>query len=493
MSARKTTKMSNTSQEDTEDYWNKSSEFRKFNFDDEEDEDNLEVTNWDGSSTNSGRPNAQPTQKPKPVNTATATSARAFPRKPGSASQSVKYSVRGGTSLSNSSVSPLETSKTEAQGASTTVIAKLETERNTLKRQLTQAKRERATAPSKQETLKRFMLGEPVVLELYRSVEDKTGLLDSAIRRHDGNAILAVTLFMRNTLKRELFSKELMSRPVAVDHYCSYLQATSEIEELHEILMVLGRTEEAAMLKYRHCLKCARSPEVRMNALKDCIKYYFDSDPRLVNETREIQDQVSLLNRQNIIDDSDKKTQESEKPSIFKTHPRRENLSNKSLITTLYYCCYYHWGEPEGILSSPQSIRIEYKVSEKAFIYQAVAALCRMRKWRDLEQVLTIPKSLFRGPRLHAVIGFDKVVDVLSKNLAPPDAIQKYCAEIETSESRLEMAEKLRCHKVVIDTLVYQKDRQRLMNYLNQIPDANQHMRQYLLSESRKPDIKWKN
>nr|XP_039260826.1 spermatogenesis-defective protein 39 homolog [Styela clava] len=493
MSARKATKPSNASQEDSEDYWNKSA-LTKFNFDDEEDEDTIEVTNWDGSSANPDRPHSQTSQKTKASTIATAVSARAFRGKTGSASQSVKFSARGGASMSNSVVSPLESSKNETpQGVSTTVLAKLETERNTLRKQLTQAKRERATAPSKQETLKRFMLGESVVKELYRSVEDKTALLDAAIRRHDGNAILSITLFMRNTLKRELFSKELMSRPVAVDHYCAYLQAISEIEELHEILMVLGRTEEAAMLKYRHCLKCARSPEVRMNALKDCIKYYFDSDPRLANETREIQDQVSLLNRQNIIDDNDSKTQESEKPSVFKTHPRRENLTNKSVITTLYYCCYYHWGEPEGILSSPQSIKNEYRVAEKAFVYTAIAALCRMRKWRDLEQVLTIPKSLFRGPRLHAVMGFDKVVDVLSKNLAPPDAIQKYCAEIETSDVRLEMAQKLKCHKVVIDTLVYQKDRQRLMSYLNYIPDTNQHMRQYLLSESRKPETKWKN
>lgn len=70
----------------------------------------------------------------------------------------------------------------------------------------------------------------------------------------------------------ELFSKELMSRPTAVDHYCAYLRGTLEIEELHEILTILGRTEEAAMLKYRHCLRCAKSAEVRRDSLKDCVK-----------------------------------------------------------------------------------------------------------------------------------------------------------------------------------------------------------------------------
>jgi len=49
-----------------------------------------------------------------------------------------------------------------------------------------------------------------------------------------------------------------------------------------------------------------------------------------------------------------------------------------------------------------------------------------LRRWRDLETYLTAPKSLFRSARLQAVIGFDRVVDVLSKNHAPPDVSIAY-------------------------------------------------------------------
>ena len=70
------------------------------------------------------------------------------------------------------------------------------------------------------------------------------------------------------------FSKELMSRPVAVDHYCTYLQAAGEIDELHETLSALGRTEEAAMLKYKQCLSStsASAPQIRTSGLQDCVK-----------------------------------------------------------------------------------------------------------------------------------------------------------------------------------------------------------------------------
>ena len=73
----------------------------------------------------------------------------------------------------------------------------------------------------------------------------------------------------------EIFSKELMNRPVAVDHYCAYLKEAGEIDELHETLSALGRTEEAAMLKYRQCLTstASASTDIRALGLRDCIKY----------------------------------------------------------------------------------------------------------------------------------------------------------------------------------------------------------------------------
>jgi len=107
--------------------------------------------------------------------------------------------------------------------------------------------------------------------------------------------------------------------------------------------------------------------------------------------------------------------------------------------------------------------------------------------------MLTAPRSLFRASHLSAIIGFEKVVDVLSKNLAPGDILSKYCAEIENQDKKLEWAKKLKCYKVVIDTLVQQRNRQGMLRYLDEIPTQDQHMRQYLTSMAKNSDIKWKN
>nr|XP_002128413.1 spermatogenesis-defective protein 39 homolog [Ciona intestinalis] len=483
-------------------YWN-SSVLSPFNFnDDEENEDSIDVITWDGTNTSvssKSQPNikSQPTasvhgtQATAPVHGTHVTSARYTPRKAYN-STTTKLDQPRPTPDTRSITDVVNDKK---NSPTTTDIVKLESEVATLRRQLTQAKRDRAVAPSKSDTLRRIMVGEACLLELYKSKEDKCSLLDAAIERFDGNAIVAATLFMRDTLKRDLFSKELMRRGAAVDHYCAYLRAAGEVDELHETLSAIGLTEEAAVLKYRQCLTNTSSttPEIRASGLKDCIKYYFDSDIRLANETSAIQEQISLMRRQSVVDDGDKASQASGQVPVFKSHPRKECITHKSVVTTLYYFCYYHWGEAEGLLSSPTSLRNEHKIAEKQFVFTAIAALCKMRRWRDLENLLTTPRTLFRNSRLHANIGFDKVVDVLSKNLAPPDALAKYCAEVESVDKRLELSVRLKCHKVAIDTIIHLRDRQQLMSYLDQIPQSNQHMRQYLTNNVRSQEIKWRN
>ena len=47
-----------------------------------------------------------------------------------------------------------------------------------------------------------FLPRQPVVLEWYRSMEDKKRLLHEAILTHDGNTIITVILFIQKTLSK---------------------------------------------------------------------------------------------------------------------------------------------------------------------------------------------------------------------------------------------------------------------------------------------------
>ena len=48
-----------------------------------------------------------------------------------------------------------------------------------------------------------------------RSFKDKVDLLDEALRLHDGDAVLAVTLFAQRTLNRNKFLELIVTRPQA--------------------------------------------------------------------------------------------------------------------------------------------------------------------------------------------------------------------------------------------------------------------------------------
>lgn len=50
--------------------------------------------------------------------------------------------------------------------------------------------------PPAMETVTKILLGHPYSLELYRSLKSKTELLDAAIAIGDGNAMLAVRLWI---------------------------------------------------------------------------------------------------------------------------------------------------------------------------------------------------------------------------------------------------------------------------------------------------------
>ena len=51
--------------------------------------------------------------------------------------------------------------------------------------------------------------------QTHRSFKDKVDLLDEALKLHDGDAILAVTLFAQKTLNRNKFLELIVTRPAA--------------------------------------------------------------------------------------------------------------------------------------------------------------------------------------------------------------------------------------------------------------------------------------
>ncbi|XP_054758201.2 spermatogenesis-defective protein 39 homolog [Lytechinus pictus] len=387
-----------------------------------------------------------------------------------------------------SSASIDETTKKDTR-PSMTEVAKLQAEIHALHRKIKSLEKSRWSALPVADTVSRIITGERYSLEPYKSLKDKMTLLDAAIGFHDGNAIIAIVMFLKKTLSKTIFHQELSKRPEAVNQYISFLKSyQSKEESVAAELGALGRVEEAALWRYKLASQ-TELPQQRLTRIMDCNSMYFQRKESLATENEIIKEQVLLLNKQLQIEPRDQRYQiEGRFP--FRELPRKTSLYFQPVITTLFYCCLYHYASQESDMSNPQTLKREFNLSDKQFLFQALLARAKLKDWTQVEALLT-SKNWLGKAKMKAAVTFSQVVYILVTVKAPTEIIAKYMMFIEDKESRIAMATKFKIHVVVIDTLAQLKDRQRLLAYRPQCINtpADTHFEIVL----RNTDHKWKN
>ncbi|XP_062351205.1 spermatogenesis-defective protein 39 homolog isoform X2 [Cinclus cinclus] len=322
-------------------------------------------------------------------------------------------------------------------------------------------------------------------LERFRSLQDKLLLLDEAVAGHDGNVITAVLIFLKRTLRREILFRELEVRQVALCHLIHFLREMGEQKFLLDLLRFLDRTEEVALSQYREHLNI-QDVEKRREFLKGCIGLPFSAE-----DTSHIQDHYTLLERQIIIEANDRHLEMAGQSELFRKYPRKASILNMPLVTTLFYSCFYHYTEAEGMFSSPTNLKKTFKIPDKQYVLTALAARAKLRAWGDVDALLTT-KNWLGYTKKKAPIGFHRVVEILQRNNAPVQVLQEYVRLVEDVETRLNLASKYKCHDVVIETYRDLKDRVQLTAYKCKVErgSAEEEKIQSILSNMQ---IRWKN
>ncbi|XP_071962749.1 spermatogenesis-defective protein 39 homolog isoform X2 [Antedon mediterranea] len=441
------------------------------------------ANNFPKTGTNKGKP-SQPEPKPEQPKPTQTSASKSYHKK------SASLTIVGTKNLSkptSSSASSLESAVKRDSKLSHTEVSKLYAEVTSLKRKLQSSERSRWDAPKVSDTIIRMVMGEPFSLEMYKSLPDKLTLLDSAIEYHDGNSITAIVLFLKKTLKNSIFISELRKRPVAINHYAVYLRSMGDEEVLASQLQTLGRKEEAAMCRYRLTLQ-ESSPQARYQSMKKCTDLYFEGYKILHRETVLLREQCSLLNKQILIEGADSKASRERKPP-FADCPKEAELYFLPLITTLYYCCKYHFNQSQSSISSPESLVKEFNMSEKQYVMTAAKACANQRKWADLETLLAPKKWIMKTKK--PTVGFDRIVGILLKAKAPNDILQKYMLMMDDATKRLETAKKYKIHSVVIETLKQMRDLRGLQNYRTEVKYGSSEDIQ-LQTLLKNTSIKWK-
>ncbi|XP_053634170.2 spermatogenesis-defective protein 39 homolog isoform X2 [Cherax quadricarinatus] len=336
------------------------------------------------------------------------------------------------------------------------------------------------------DTVNRILLGQPYSLECYRSHEDKLALLDTALSTMDGSAILATLLHMKNTVKKSIFIKEMQIRPHASHLYISYLKKRRNYAEAIDFLGLLGRSEDAAILAYELALS-SRTPEHKVKNMKKALDNSF-TDPSLSHEAKIVMDHIKLLERQMAIDEADCNDQTN--PMLIK-YPRAANIIDKSLLTTLFYCCMYHWVASESHVGSPLALRKAHSFTDAQVLWTVLRGRARVNHWPlpselgswlgskgilgTLGSITSAFSSAGKGTTsgIKATLPIEQVVHTLSASCAPANVLAVYIALIDSMETRLKLAINYKCHQAVIEVHIAQKDRDALEKYMKEIPTGS--------------------
>ncbi|XP_076060613.1 vacuolar protein sorting 16B [Oratosquilla oratoria] len=368
-----------------------------------------------------------------------------------------------------------------------------------LKKRLEKAySRHNITLPP-EDIIHRIMRGQPYSLESYRSLSDKLALIDCALSTMDGSAIFATVIHLKKTVNKSIFHQEMTQRPMASQLYVTYLKNRNQISEAIEFLGVLGKTEDAAILKYKAAVS-SKGTENKIKNIKNALQTHF-SDSSLSFAASLVKDHITLLERQLPIEEADNKDNGN---PLLESFPRPSSLPGKPILTTLYYCCMYHWGISESHLACPTALKKAHNLTDKQFLWTVIRARARVKLWplpSELDDLMGSKgilgtlgalsgMSSGTGRAVKAALSVDRVVDILAESGAPSQILSLYIGLIDSVETKMKLAVNYKCHQAIIDIHIAQRDREALEKFMKELDAGTPD---YIKAENALKTTKWKN
>ena len=219
-------------------------------------------------------------------------------------------------------------------------------------------------------TITKLLMGKPCSLEIYKSLKDKEDLLDEAISCGSGGTILQVVMFLKSTLKSTMFFNILKTRKEAINHYINYLNTTMKITESCELLIMLGRQNEASMLQFQSVASNSNI-ELKKQKLKKIHTEYFSQPGSNTFYAQLVANYLNLLEMQ------------TNERLYF--HP--DDVLDKSVAETLYHCCSrFKWKDTaSSSCTNPYKILEQYCVQPGQFEWIVLIERGKAQAWRDIE------------------------------------------------------------------------------------------------------------
>ena len=293
-----------------------------------------------------------------------------------------------------------------------------------------------------------------------------------------------MALFLKQTLSRFKLHEILATRPIVVHHLVAYLRKRKAFQELSDLLTSTGRYEEAALVAYGQVLQCSSIDE-KVRKIKTVLQTSFHRH----SDANHLIEHVHLLERLSPVIASDSKNSEISARQGQINIPQLDVSS--SVLNALFYSNYFHFGEPENLLSSPAAFKKIHKLTEKQATWNAVTARASRFQWKDCED-LVLTKGWLGGRKVRGDIDLGQVVKLLHNHGATPEVLQVFLSLVDPLEEREHLAKKFGVHTVVIDVHVLNKDRIALESYKSKlVPQSREWF--YAENALNVSNSKWKN
>ncbi|KAH9414895.1 spermatogenesis-defective protein 39 [Dermatophagoides pteronyssinus] len=350
----------------------------------------------------------------------------------------------------------------------------------------------------------------------FKGREQKLELLDYAILSGDKYTITLVIQFLEHTLKRSIMFYELIRRPIAADHYLIYLHSDGRLDEQLNIMNMMGRYEDAAFASYSRAVspstmnKTDAQQQQQIRLLERALSNFTTGGNELIQYHSLIQEHITLLKHQLPIESDDRRRCEMilhsnsnvenvdsniEDNQSFVIHQPRPCLIGLSLMKTLYYCHLYHHHLPDNNFASPFHLKKQFHISERQFLWIALQSLAKTMRWQEIDTLFEYKSWLGSRKIRRNIIPIVDIVEILQKNSAPKEMLEKYLDLVDDIEKRLQLAKEFQMNKYAADILIKLRDRKRLNELRTSILGKMNEMdvQRYIDNALIATTIKWRN
>ena len=354
-------------------------------------------------------------------------------------------------------------------------VKTLKSELSLARKQLEKIQHARFVPLHPKETVRCIFLGQQYSLEFYKTWLDKLALIDAAIELCDGNAILTVVLFLRQTLSRSKLAEALATRPQAIRQLVVYLEKRGLFNDLVDVYSSLGQYQDAALVQYKASLvQTGRGGiDAKVRRIKAALSTPYFSQS---SDSSHLVEHINILERTSPVVAAVPSLQaasDQPKPAITATPDTSliaPTLKDPITVHDLVVCCTYHYGieVPENLLHSGHAIKKCHKLTERQYVWAALKGRASKNAWKDCEQ-LVLSKGWLGGRKIKPEFSPLDIAKLLYEFGAPADILNVYIAMIEVPEEKEKFAKKVGAHTAVIDVYVSQRDKQSLQNYKSKL------------------------